>query len=83
MKRLEEIKEKIGNDLNLEMLSSREAYITGNVGIELLSENEIAVSIGKTVVSFFGQNLQIDYYNEEGIRITGKFEKTEFTCREI
>lgn len=83
MKQLEELKEKLGNDLNLEMLSTREAYITGDTEIEALSEEEIAVVLGKVKIIFSGSGLKIEYYNADGIKISGKIEKTEFIHREL
>lgn len=82
MKQLNEIKEKIESDLNFEMPSTREAYISGSTDVALLSENEIAVDYGKLRVDFFGSGLKIEYYNADGIKITGKIEKTEFIHRE-
>ena len=82
MKQLEEIKERIESDLNLEMLSSREAYIFGSTDIVALGENEIAVDYKKIRIVFSGTGLLVDFYNADGIKITGKIEKTEFLQRE-
>ncbi len=64
--------------LHIEMTGNREIFIENHKGIIELSENEVTINAGKTVVRVTGQRLSVLSMNAEELRLGGVVEGVRF-----
>ncbi len=64
--------------LHIEMTGNREFFIENHKGIIELSENEVTINAGKTVVHVAGQRLTVLSMNSAELRLGGYIESIRF-----
>ncbi len=70
---------EINNGFYIEMYSDREIVLTGKVDIEELDESVLKLEYLEHQIEVYGEKLRIETYTADGIRISGKINKVEFT----
>ena len=78
-----EISSRLENDFYLEIISKKEAVLTGKTEVIELSDLVLKLKCGEHVIGFYGKNIGISSYTFDGIIICGSLEKIEFSWGEI
>ena len=61
----------------LEIYSGKEAVLTGKLDVLELGDTVLKLKCGEHEISFGGSGLNIVYYTNDGIKITGKISSVE------
>lgn len=62
----------------MEFYSDCEAVLTGDAEIEELSDTVLKIKCDEHLVLFSGNNLEINNFSKNGIRIDGRIDSMEF-----
>ena len=63
----------------IEIFSENEIVLTGNIEVTDLDKSVIKIKCRNKNIRFGGENLQLSCYTADGLKISGKIDKIEFS----
>lgn len=85
MKKLRRVKNRddlitYTNEPHIEILGNTRCVVDGLKGIIEYTSDRIKINLGKSIVTFSGDDLYIDSFSQEGAVVEGTIISMEFSC---
>ena len=77
-KKIIDVPDGILNGYYLEIISGKEAVLSGNVEVMELGETVLKIKCNEHAVAFYGEKLKIECYEADRIRVGGVLSEIRF-----